>query len=99
MITLKPLQEKILVVRLATKSSEITKNGIIIPGLENQKSNEARVVALGSGKKSSSGSIIPFDVKIGDIVLLNKFSGVEVQVGSKQFVLVKEEDILGILSN
>lgn len=92
-----PLKDKILVVRI-NKLNEFNKDGIIVPNFENQKSSEAKVVALGSGKRDFSGSLIPFDVKVGDVVLLNKYSGVELQIEDKQFLLVKEDDILCILN-
>jgi chaperonin GroES len=93
-----PLRDRVLVIRVNGKGpAELNKGGVIVPGLKDNKSNEAKVVALGSGRLSTSGSKIPFDVKVGDLVLLNKYSGVEIQIDNIHYVLVREEDILCIL--
>ena len=70
---------------------------IIIPDSAKEKPQEAEVVALGSGERDKDGKIIPFEVKVGDRVLTSKYGGTEVKIDGQDFVVTKEDDILGIL--
>ena len=92
---LKPLQDRILVKRLEEK--EIKKGGIIIPDTAREKPQEAEVIAVGPGKVTDDGKRQPMDVKVGDKILFGKYSGSEVKLGDEDFLIMREEDVLGIL--
>ena len=92
---LKPLQDRILVKRLEEK--EIKKGGIIIPDTAREKPQEAEVIAVGPGKVTDDGKRQPMDVKVGDKILFGKYSGSEVKLGDEEFLIMREEDVLGIL--
>ena len=91
---IQPLGEKILVKRV---ESESKKGGIIIPDSAKEKPMEAEVVALGSGKLLKSGKRQPFEVKKGDRVLIEKYSGTEVTLDDVEYMLIREDGILAIL--
>lgn len=92
---LKPLQDRILVKRLEEK--EIKKGGIIIPDTAREKPQEAEVIAVGPGKVTDDGKRQPMEVKVGDKILFGKYSGSEVKLGDEEFLIMREEDVLGIL--
>lgn len=83
----------------AVEESEQVKGGIIIPDSAKEKPQEAKVVALGTGKKDEDGKTIKFSVKVGDIVIVSKYGGTEVKIDDKTYTLVREDDILGIINN
>ena len=85
-----------MLVKQAEEKEQI-KGGIIIPDAAKEKSQEATVVAIGSGKLDSNGKRVPFEVKVGDSVLISKYGGTEVTVGDEKFVLVREDDIVAII--
>ena len=91
----KPLGERVLLKRI--EEDEQIRGGIIIPDSAKEKSQEAEVVALGTGKKDDSGKSIPFNVKKGDKVLLPKYGGTEVKIDGVAYILVDEDNILGIV--
>ena len=93
---IRPLGDHVLV----TRSSEETKSagGIIIPDTAQEKPQEGKVVAVGNGKRLEDGSIQPVDVKKGDRILFGKYSGTEVSVEGEEHLLLREDDILGVLS-
>jgi len=91
----KPLQDRILVKRLEEK--EIKKGGIIIPDTAKEKPQEAEVVALGPGKVTKDGKLQAMSVKVGDKILFGKYSGNEVKLGDEEYLIMREEDVLGIL--
>jgi chaperonin GroES len=93
---LKPLQDRILVKRLEEK--EVKKGGIIIPDTAKEKPQEGEVVAVGPGKIGKEGKREPMDVKVGDKILFGKYSGSEVKLGDEEFLIMREEDVLGVLS-
>ena len=93
---LKPLQDRILVRRLEEK--EVKKGGIIIPDTAKEKPQEGEVVAVGPGKMGKEGKRDPMDVKVGDKILFGKYSGSEVKLGDEELLIMREEDVLGILS-
>ena len=93
---IKPLGDRILVKIL--EEDEQTKDGIIIPDSAKEKSQEAEVIALGSGKKDDDGKRQEFDVSIGDKVLISKYGGTEVKLDGASHQLLREDDILGIIS-
>ena len=77
---------------------DVSKGGIIIPDTAKEKPMQAKVMAVGSGSKADDGSITPLDVKKGDKVLIGKWSGTEVTIDNTDYVIVKESDIMGIVS-
>ena len=92
---IRPLHDRILVERLAEK--EVKKGGIIIPDTAKEKPQEAKVIAAGNGKVSEDGKKIPLDVKAGDKILFGKYSGSEVKIDDKEYLIMREEDVLAIL--
>ncbi len=92
---IKPLGERVLVEPL--KEDEVKKGGIIIPDSAKEKPQEGKVVAVGTGKLDDNGKKIPFNVKVGDIVLMPKYGGTEVKMGGKEYQIMREEDILAVI--
>ena len=94
---IRPLHDRILVKREEEK--EVKKGGIIIPDTAKEKPQEGKVIAVGSGKVSEDGKKTPLDVKAGDRVLFGKYSGSEVKLDGEEYLIMKEEDVLGILGS
>ena len=92
----RPLHDRVLVESL--DSEEKTSGGIIIPDTAKEKPQEGKVIAVGPGSKSEEGKITPMDVKIGDHVLFGKWSGTEVKVDGKDYSIMKESDIMGVIA-
>lgn len=92
---IKPLQDRILVKR--TKEEEKTEGGIIIPDTAKEKPIEGKVVAVGKGKVSEDGKIIPLDVKKGDRILFGKYAGTEVKIEGEEHLIMREDDVLGVI--
>ena len=92
---IRPLHDRILVERL--EEQEVRKGGIIIPDTAKEKPQEGKVIAAGAGKVGDDGKKIPLDVKAGDKILFGKYSGSEVKIDDKEFLIMREEDILAIL--
>jgi chaperonin GroES len=95
--TLRPLHDRILVKRLA-KGDEKHGSIIIIPDSAQEKPQEGQVIAVGTGKVTEEGKKIPLDVKAGDRILFGKYSGSEVKLDGQEYLTMREEDVLGILS-
>ena len=93
---IKPIGDRILVKIL--EEDEQVKGGIIIPDSAKEKSQEAEIVALGSGKKDSDGNAQSFEVSVGDKVLISKYGGTEIKLDGASHQLLREDDILGIIS-
>ena len=91
----RPLHDRVLIESL--ESEEKTAGGIIIPDTAKEKPQEGKVIAVGSGAKTEDGKIIPMDVKVGDRVLFGKWSGTEVKVNGKEYSIMKESDIMGVV--
>lgn len=91
----RPLQDRILVKRLEEK--ETKKGGIIIPDTAKEKPQEAEVIAVGSGKTLEDGKKQPLEVKKGDKILFGKYSGTEVKIDDEEYLILREEDVLGII--
>jgi chaperonin GroES len=91
-----PLHDRVLLRR--NEEQEIKKGGIIIPDTAKEKPQEAEVIAVGKGRISDEGKVIPLTVKKGDKVLIGKFSGTEVEIGGIEHVIVREEEILAKIS-
>jgi len=90
-----PLGDRVLV--KSVDDDEQVKGGIIIPDSAKEKPQEAIVVALGTGKKDDDGNVAPFQVKVGDKILVSKYGGTEVKFDEETYQLLREDDILGIL--
>ena len=95
MANIQPLGDRVLLELCENK--EQMKGGIFIPDSAQEKPQEVRVVALGTGKKDENGKMIPFDVKVNDIVLTSRYGGTEVKVGDKEYKVVNQDDILAIV--
>ncbi len=92
---LRPLQDRILVQRVEEETK--TKGGIIIPDTAKEKPAEGKIVAVGNGKVGDDGKRIPLEVKVEDRVLFGKYSGTEVKVEGEEYLIMREDDILGII--
>jgi chaperonin GroES len=95
MSKIRPLQDRVLIRRI--KEEEKSKGGIIIPDTAKEKPAEGKVVAVGSGKVQDDGSVRKLDVKVGDHVLFGKYDGTEVKIDGDETLVVREENILGVL--
>jgi chaperonin GroES len=94
-ITLKPLGNRVLVQRL--EAQETMKGGIILPDSAKKKQETAKVVAVGSGKLLDDGKILPVAVNVGDVILMDKYSGQEVTVDDEEYMILKADDIIAII--
>ena len=92
---IRPLHDRILVKRI--EEDEKTKGGIIIPDTAKEKPQEGKIVAVGGGKVLEDGKVQPLDVKKGDRVLFSKYGGTEVTVDDEEHLIIREDDILGII--
>jgi chaperonin GroES len=92
---LRPLQDRILVQRV--KEEEKTKGGIIIPDTAKEKPVEGRVIAAGIGKLSEEGNRIALEVKKGDLILFGKYSGNEIKIEGEEYLIMREDDVLGVI--
>jgi chaperonin GroES len=79
------------------EEEEVKKGGIIIPDTAKEKPQEGKVIALGTGKRDDNGKLVPFTVKKGDRVLISKYGGTEVKIDGKEYQILREEDILGVI--
>jgi len=95
-IAFTPLHDRILVRRL--EDNETIRGGIIIPDSAKEKPQEGEVVAAGKGKSNDEGKVFPLDVKVGDRVLFGKYSGTEIKFDGEEFLIMREEEVLGIVS-
>ncbi len=94
-VQLRPLGGRVLVRRI--EAQEKLKGGIILPDTAKKKEERAEVVAVGMGKKDKSGKVIPMPVKVGDVILMDKYSGQDVQANDEEFVIVRQDDIIAIV--
>ena len=94
MTKIRPLGDRVLVEPIDVK--EVTKGGIIIPDAAKEKPMEGKVIAIGK-KRDEDGKDIPFDVKVGDTVLMPKYGGTEVKIDDKTYQIVREDDLLGVV--
>ena len=92
---IKPLQDRILVQRV--EEEQTTKGGIISPDTAKEKPIEGKIIAVGSGRVGDDGKRIPLEVKVGDRVLFGKYGGTEVKIEGKEYLIMREDDILGII--
>jgi len=92
----RPLHDRVVLTRI--DADEKTAGGIIIPDTAKEKPQEGRVVAIGPGGRDENGKLIPIDVKVGDRVLFGKWSGTEVKIDGVEYLIMKESDIMGVLT-
>jgi chaperonin GroES len=92
---IRPLQDRVIVKRLAEE--EKTKGGIIIPDTAKEKPMEGKVIAVGKGKTADDGKLIKLDVKAGDRILFGKYAGTEVKIDGEEHLIMREDDILGVI--
>ena len=95
-MALKPLQDRVIIKRL--DSEEKTAGGIIIPDSAKEKPLEGKVIAVGPGKKGDDGKAVGIDVKEGDVVLFGKYAGTEVKVDGEEVIILREDDILAVVT-
>ena len=92
---IRPLHDRVIVQRIAEE--EETKGGIIIPDTAKEKPQEGKVIAVGPGKILDSGTKITMDVKVGDKILFGKYSGTEIKIDGEEYLMMREDDILGVV--
>ena len=92
---IRPLQDRVIVKRV--EEEEKTKGGIIIPDSAKEKPIEGKVIAVGNGKVQEDGKVRPLDVKAGDTVLFSKYAGTEIKIDGVEHLIMREEDILGVI--
>ncbi|NQT46567.1 MAG: co-chaperone GroES [Candidatus Omnitrophica bacterium] len=95
-MAIQPLADRVLLKVLEAK--ETTKGGIVLPDSAKEKPQEGKIVAVGTGRIDDDGKMTPLQVKKGDTVLFGKYSGTELEVDGEEYLMVKEEDILGIVN-
>ena len=95
-MSLKPLNDRVLVKRL--ESEERTASGLYIPDTAKEKPSKGEVVAAGPGKHADDGKLVPMAVKVGDMVLFNKYAGTEVKIDGAEHLVMREDDILAIIA-
>jgi chaperonin GroES len=96
-MNIRPLQDRLLVKRV--EKEEMTKGGIIIPDTAKEKPQEATVVAVGNGKALDDGSVRALEVKVGDTILFSKYGGTEVKIDGEEHLILREDDVIGIVEN
>ena len=96
-MALRPLQDRLLVKRLEEK--EQMQGGIIIPDTAKEKPQQAKVLAVGPGRVTDDGKLQPIEVKVGDTVVFGKYSGTEVKVEGDDLLIIREDDVLGVLES
>jgi chaperonin GroES len=92
---IRPLQDRVIIKRV--KEEEKTKGGIIIPDSAKEKPVEGKVIAVGNGKVLENGTVRKLDVKAGDTILFGKYSGTEVKIDGEDHLIIREDDILGVI--
>ncbi|HLZ18202.1 MAG TPA: co-chaperone GroES [Smithellaceae bacterium] len=92
---IRPLQDRIIVKRLEEETK--TKGGIIIPDSAKEKPIEGKIIAVGKGKVTEEGKVLALDVKVGDKVLFSKYGGTEVKIDGEEYLIMREDDILGVI--
>jgi chaperonin GroES len=93
---IRPLYDRLVVQRI--EESETVRNGIVIPDSAKEKPQEGKVVAAGNGKRSEDGKLTPLDVKAGDRILFGKYAGNEIKVDGEEYLIIREDEVLGVFS-
>jgi len=96
-MNIRPLQDRVLVKRI--EKDNVTKGGIIIPDTAKEKPMEAEVIAVGNGKRLENGESRQMDVSVGDVILFSKYSGTEVKIAGEEHLILREDDIIGVVEN
>ncbi len=96
-MNIQPLYDRIVVRRVAEQ--EASRNGIIIPDSAKEKPQEGEVMAIGKGKRLEDGQVVALDVKAGDRILFGKYSGNEITLDGAEYIIMREEDVLGVLDS
>lgn len=94
-MTVKPLYDRLVAKRI--EEGEQIKGGIIIPDSAKEKPQEAEILAVGTGRRLEDGTIVPLDVKVGEKVLIGKYAGTEINVGGDDLLIIREDEVLGVL--
>lgn len=92
---IRPLQDRVIVERI--DEEEKTKGGIIIPDTAKEKPQQGKVIAVGKGRIEKDGKITPLDVKAGDTVLFGKYAGQEIKIDGNEYLIIREEEVLGVI--
>ena len=92
---IRPLQDRVIIKRI--EEEEKSKGGIIIPDTAKEKPQEGKVVAVGKGKANDDGKITPLDIKVNDRILFGKYSGSEINIDGEEHLIMREDDILGVI--
>jgi chaperonin GroES len=92
---IRPLHDRIIVERLEEETK--TAGGIIIPDTAKEKPQQGKVIAAGKGKKTEDGKVLPLDVKVGDKILFGKYAGTEIKIEGQEFLMMREDDVLGVV--
>ena len=93
----RPLHDRILIKRI--EEQETVKGGIIIPDTAKEKPQEGEVIAVGNGKKTEEGKLVPLDVKAGERILFGKYSGTEIKIDDQEYLILKEDEVLGVIES
>jgi chaperonin GroES len=96
-VALRPLHDRILVERIEESEQKI--GGIIIPDSAKEKPQQGKVIAVGAGKADKDGKRIPLDVKAGDTILFGKYSGQEIKIEGNEYLIMREDEVLGVVEN
>ncbi|MBF0100948.1 MAG: co-chaperone GroES [Desulfobacterales bacterium] len=96
-MNIKPLQDRIIVKRLEEEAK--TKGGIYIPDTAKEKPAEGKVVAVGKGKLSDDGKVLPLELKTGDRILFSKYAGNEIKIDGEEYLIMREDDVLGVIES
>ncbi len=94
-MNIRPLQDRVILKRMEEETT--SSGGIVIPDSATEKPSRGEIIAAGKGKRLESGDIVPLDVKVGDTVLFGKYSGTEVKVNGDDLLVMREEDIMGVI--
>ena len=94
-LAIRPLEDRVVIQQI--EAEEKTAGGIVLPDTAKEKPQEGKVVAVGKGKVNDDGKVTPLDVKAGDRILFGKYSGTEVKIDGEDFLIMREDDILGVL--
>ena len=95
-MTVRPLHDRIIVERIEEGEQKV--GGIIIPDTAKEKPQQGRVIAVGKGKTRDDGSVIPLDVKAGDTILFGKYSGQEIKIDGREYLIMREDEVLAVLA-
>jgi chaperonin GroES len=96
-MNVRPLRDRLLVERLEEQEQRI--GGIIIPDTAKEKPQQGKAIAVGKGRINDKGEVFPLDVKIGDTVLFGKYSGTEIKIEGKEYLILREDDVLGVVEH